>query len=73
MTWSWFELQLIVPGRPTARKLFRAETVEAAVGIAQRQYPTAEVAVPAPAAKAVLVHSKNGPKQTRRQIQALLK
>lgn len=73
MKWFWFELQLIVPGRPTARKLFRAETVEAAIDTAQRQFPSAEITVPAPATKAVLAHSKNGPRQTRRQIRALLK
>lgn len=73
MKQSWFELQLIVPGRPVARRVFQADTVEAAVGIAQRRFPTAEIVVPEAAAKADLVRSKNGPNKTRQQIEALLR
>lgn len=73
MTQPWFELQVIVPGRPVARRVFQADNLDVAVGIATRQFPTAEIVVPEPAVKVGLVRSQNGPNKTRQQIQALLK
>jgi hypothetical protein len=73
MKQHWFELQLIVPGRPVARRVFQADTVEAAVENAQRCFPAAEIVVPEAAAKAVLVRSQNGPNKTRQQIEAILR
>jgi hypothetical protein len=64
---SYFELLVWLPGRGPLRQLFQADTVEAAVVLAEAAYGGCRVEVPPPvAAKPQLIRSSTSPSVARR-------
>jgi hypothetical protein len=54
---QWFELEIQRTDKLPMRRVFKAESAEAATALAQRQYRDAVVRLPPPAAKATLARS----------------